>query len=95
MLADPDSRGGVLEPKGIVEIKFRAHDLKALMKKCDPLLSRLEKEVENDKHSAEEREQLKREIEKRREFLMPIYRTISEKFADLHDTTGRMLAKVR
>jgi acetyl-CoA carboxylase/biotin carboxylase 1 len=93
MLADPDSRGGVLEPKGIVEIKFRAHDLKALMKKCDPLLSRLEKEVENDKHSADEREQLKREIEKRREFLMPIYRTISEKFADLHDTTGRMLAK--
>lgn len=27
MYADPDARGGILEPEGIVEIKFRVKDL--------------------------------------------------------------------
>jgi len=27
MYADPDARGGILEPEGIVEIKFRTKDL--------------------------------------------------------------------
>lgn len=93
MLADPDSRGGVLEPKGIVEIKFRPRDLYVLMKKCDPQLAKLEVQLDNDKLSADERDLIRREVERRREFLLPIYRTIAEKFADMHDTTARMLAK--
>lgn len=30
MLADPESRGGVIEPPGVVEIKFRQRDLYVL-----------------------------------------------------------------
>ena len=34
MYADPSARGGVLEPEGVVEIKFRAPDLTRLMHRC-------------------------------------------------------------
>jgi hypothetical protein len=36
MYADPSGRGGVLEPEGIVEIKFRTPDLLAAMHRLDP-----------------------------------------------------------
>ena len=35
MYADPDARGGVLEPEGTVEIRFRAKDLVKTMHRCD------------------------------------------------------------
>lgn len=35
MYADEESRGGVLEPEGTVEIKFRRKDRKKMMKRCD------------------------------------------------------------
>uniref|UniRef100_A0A7E4VD69 Acetyl-CoA carboxylase n=1 Tax=Panagrellus redivivus TaxID=6233 RepID=A0A7E4VD69_PANRE len=85
MIADNDSRGGVLEPDGIVEIKFRQRDLNALMLKCDAQLQALSRTAP----SAE----TKSAIAKRQEALTPVYRTIAVKFADLHDTTARMLAK--
>ena len=34
MYADPHARGGVLEPEGVVEIKFRTPDLIAMMHRC-------------------------------------------------------------
>jgi acetyl-CoA carboxylase carboxyltransferase component len=34
MYADPGARGGVLEPEGVVEIKFRALDLTRMMHRC-------------------------------------------------------------
>lgn len=33
--ADPAARGGVLEPEGVVEIKFRQPDLIKAMHRCD------------------------------------------------------------
>lgn len=39
--ADPTARAGVLEPEGIVEIKFREPDLLAAMQRIDPELQRL------------------------------------------------------
>lgn len=36
MYADPSARGGVLEPEGVVEIKFRTPDLLRLMHRIDP-----------------------------------------------------------
>lgn len=39
MYADPSARGGVLEPEGVVEIKFRAPDLIKLMHRWAPVLS--------------------------------------------------------
>ena len=35
MFADPDGRGGVLEPEGTVEIRFRQKDLIKTMHRCD------------------------------------------------------------
>lgn len=41
MYADASARGGVLEPEGIVEIKFRAADLIAAMHRLDPTIQKL------------------------------------------------------
>eukprot|EP00200_Dunaliella_tertiolecta_P012627 CAMPEP_0202373002 /NCGR_PEP_ID=MMETSP1127-20130417/4091_1 /ASSEMBLY_ACC=CAM_ASM_000462 /TAXON_ID=3047 /ORGANISM="Dunaliella tertiolecta, Strain CCMP1320" /LENGTH=2753 /DNA_ID=CAMNT_0048969731 /DNA_START=204 /DNA_END=8465 /DNA_ORIENTATION=+ len=38
MYADPTARGGVLEPEGVVEIKFRTPDLLRLMHRIDPVI---------------------------------------------------------
>lgn len=42
MYADPESRGGVLEPEGIVEIKFRKKDLVKVMRRIDPVMKELQ-----------------------------------------------------
>merc|ERR1712232_1177781 len=44
--ADPDSRGGILEPSGITEIKFRQPDQLKLMHRLDPQLQMLDSELE-------------------------------------------------
>lgn len=41
MYADPGASGGVLEPEGIVEIKYRTPDLQATMHRLDPVLQQL------------------------------------------------------
>ena len=41
MYADPSAQGGVLEPQGVVEIKYRTPDLLATMHRIDPLIARL------------------------------------------------------
>ncbi len=41
MYADPGAAGGVLEPEGIVEIKYRTPDLFATMHRLDPLILQL------------------------------------------------------
>ena len=41
MYADPAASGGVLEPEGIVEIKYRTPDLQATMHRLDPVLQQL------------------------------------------------------
>lgn len=38
MFADTSSRGGVLEPEGIVEIKFRMKDVLKTMHRVDPVI---------------------------------------------------------
>lgn len=110
MIADPESRGGVIEPTGVVEIKFRQRDLYfnfkniiffniliifrfALMLKTDKKLQMLE-EIANDKNTDKvDREITQQKISERKELLTPIFRAAVTKFADLHDTTARMLSK--
>lgn len=41
MYADPDAAGGVLEPEGVVEIKYREPDLIATMHRLDPTIHQL------------------------------------------------------
>lgn len=45
MYADPESRGGVLEPEGIVEIKFRKKDLIKTMHRIDPEIKELQEQI--------------------------------------------------
>ena len=41
MYADVDSRGGILEPPGICEVKFRSPDQKKVMARTDAELAKL------------------------------------------------------
>ncbi|XP_074869913.1 acetyl-CoA carboxylase 1 [Carettochelys insculpta] len=93
MYADRDSRGGVLEPEGTVEIKFRKKDLVKTMRRVDPIYSRLAERLGTPELSPSERKELETKLKEREEFLIPIYHQIAVQFADLHDTPGRMQEK--
>ncbi len=70
MYASETSRGNVLEPEGIVEIKYRTPDLIQTMHRIDPGFKDLSM-AEQKVRTAE---------------LLPIYRQIATAFAALHDT---------
>lgn len=92
MFADPDSRGGILEPAGITEVKFRAQDQLKVMHRLDPVLQVLDSDNESI-HFDSDTDEIKRQIAEREETLKPIYLQAATEFADLHDKTGRMKAK--
>jgi hypothetical protein len=92
MYSADDGRGGVLEPSGTVEIKFRDRDLRDTMRRLDPQLVDLQQKI----RSAEDedlRRQLARQSKLREDELLPSYRQVAIEFAGLHDTPGRMKAK--
>lgn len=85
MYADVEARAGVLEPEGMVGIKFRQDKLVATMKRLDPVYAELSAQEQTDA--------VKAKLAEREKLLMPIYRQISVQFADLHDRAGRMESK--
>ncbi|KAG5843414.1 hypothetical protein ANANG_G00150700 [Anguilla anguilla] len=93
MYADKDSRGGVLEPEGTVEIKFRKKDLVKTMRRVDPIYMSLAERLGTPELSQPERKELETKLKEREEFLLPIYHQVAVQFADLHDTPGRMQEK--
>ncbi|KAG8788142.1 acetyl-coenzyme-A carboxylase [Serendipita sp. 397] len=93
MYADVESRAGVLEPEGIVEIKLRKDKLVALMERTDPTYATHKKASKDSSLSAEERAAATSELSRRESDLMPTYKQIALLYADLHDRTGRMEAK--
>lgn len=92
MYADVNSRAGVLEPEGMVGIKYRRDKLLATMERLDPTYAELKKKL-NEKLDQEEYSQVSAKLVARERLLMPIYAQVSVQFADLHDRSGRMLAK--
>merc|ERR1712003_175213 len=92
MYADPDSRGGILEPAGITEVKFRLPDQLKVMHRLDPQLKLLDSELEMTELE-EDRNDITAQIKAREETLKPVYLQAATEFADLHDKTGRMKAK--
>jgi len=92
MYADKESRGGILEPPGICEVKFRAADQKTKMHQLDPMLLALDQELEMAS-DADDVSELKKQISDREASLMPLYLQVAHEFADLHDRSGRMKAK--
>uniref|UniRef100_A0AAY5F689 acetyl-CoA carboxylase n=1 Tax=Electrophorus electricus TaxID=8005 RepID=A0AAY5F689_ELEEL len=93
MYADKESRGGVLEPEGTVEIKFRKKDLVKTMRRVDPVYMGLAERLGTPELSPTERKELETKLKEREEFLIPIYHQVAVQFADLHDTPGRMQEK--
>eukprot|EP00522_Entomoneis_paludosa_P016513 CAMPEP_0172450434 /NCGR_PEP_ID=MMETSP1065-20121228/8763_1 /TAXON_ID=265537 /ORGANISM="Amphiprora paludosa, Strain CCMP125" /LENGTH=2096 /DNA_ID=CAMNT_0013202215 /DNA_START=2922 /DNA_END=9212 /DNA_ORIENTATION=- len=92
MYADPDSRGGILEPAGITEIKFRQPDQLKVMHRIDAQLKLLDSELEMCELE-EDKAAIQEQIKAREDFLKPVYLQAATEFADLHDKTGRMKAK--
>lgn len=96
MYADPAGRGGVLEPAGLIEIKYRKKQLLEAMHRLDEKIKTLDQRLAGlsaDEKKAPEGVQLARDIKSREDTLLPIYVQVATEFADLHDTPGRMKAK--
>jgi len=83
MYADAASRGGILEPPGICEVKFRKNDQLKLMHRLDSTLKGLSADAVGNAAA----------IAAREETLLPFYTQVAHQFADLHDRAGRMKAK--
>jgi acetyl-CoA carboxylase / biotin carboxylase 1 len=94
MYADVEARGGVLEPEGIVGIKYRKDKQLATMARLDPEYAALKKLMtDNPSMGKEEADEIKKKMSEREKRLLPVYSQISLQFADLHDRAGRMKAK--
>jgi acetyl-CoA carboxylase/biotin carboxylase 1 len=93
MYADEDSRGGVLEPEGIVGIKYRKERQLETMARLDPQYGALKRQLTDPATPQEQLQTIKAQMTEREQQLLPIYGQISLQFADLHDRAGRMEAK--
>ncbi|KAI0016324.1 acetyl-CoA carboxylase [Xylariomycetidae sp. FL0641] len=93
MYADVESRAGVLEPEGIIGIKYKRNKQLETMARLDATYAALKKQATDPSLSKEEHEEVKSKMTQRENQLLPIYAQISIQFADLHDRAGRMKAK--
>ncbi|XP_061865746.1 acetyl-CoA carboxylase 2 [Colius striatus] len=93
LYADKESRGGILEPGGTVEIKFRRKDLVKTMRRIDAAYAKLVEQLGTPELPEEQRRELEQQLKAREELLLPIYYQVAVRFADLHDTPGRMQEK--
>jgi acetyl-CoA carboxylase/biotin carboxylase 1 len=95
MYADETARGNVLEPEGMIEIKFRRKELLECMGRLDQTLINLKANIQDAKRNKAYAniELLQKQIKTREKQLLPVYTQIATKFAELHDTSMRMAAK--
>eukprot|EP00178_Gracilaria_changii_P014241 TRINITY_DN402_c0_g1_i1.p1 TRINITY_DN402_c0_g1~~TRINITY_DN402_c0_g1_i1.p1 ORF type:complete len:2462 (+),score=353.38 TRINITY_DN402_c0_g1_i1:1194-8579(+) len=98
MYADPTSRGGVLEPEGTVDVKYRRRHLIKTMHQLDPKLRELDELLRGTNQSGvilsdEKKQSVHEAIYAREVEVLPVYRSIATSFCDLHDTPGRLIAK--
>ncbi|KAI9106486.1 hypothetical protein K1719_022014 [Acacia pycnantha] len=96
MYSDQTAKGNVLEPEGMVEIKFRTKELLEYMGRLDQQLIDLKAKLQEAKSSRAHGsiiESLQQQINSREKQLLPVYTQIATKFAELHDTSLRMAAK--
>ncbi|KAF9682552.1 hypothetical protein SADUNF_Sadunf05G0120800 [Salix dunnii] len=95
MYADRTAKGNVLEPEGMIEIKFRKKDLLECMDRLDQQLINLKAKLQKASSSAPYGmvDSLQQQIETREKQLLPVYTQIATKFAELHDSSLRMEVK--
>lgn len=92
MYADPTARGGILEPSGLVEIKFRQKDLVKAMQRNDKIMMQYQQELSQTTDPVEKK-RLTGLMKEREDILTGAYHQVALNFADLHDRPTRMLAK--
>ena len=75
MYVDDNARGGILEPPGICDVKFRKPDLIKAMHRQDSKLQQLatELEVAESSFAEAEADSLRQQIAKREAALLPLY----------------------
>jgi len=93
MYADEDARGGVLEPEGIVNIKYRRDKQLETMARLDPTYAELKRQIADKSLPQDKQSDIKLKMTEREQLLLPVYLQIALQFADLHDRAGRMKAK--
>ncbi|KAJ1994228.1 acetyl-coenzyme-A carboxylase [Coemansia spiralis] len=93
MYADKKSRGSVIEPEGIVEIKFRKPQMLACMDRLDIKIREMRQALGNPDLAPAQKAEIKEALDAREKALLPIYKQMAVHFADLHDRAGRMVAK--
>ncbi|XXG61284.1 hypothetical protein AAC387_Pa04g2982 [Persea americana] len=96
MYAERTAKGNVLEPEGMIEIKFRSKELLECMGRLDQQLITLKAKLQEAKGSGAPPgavEALQQSIRSREKQLLPVYTQIATRFAELHDTSLRMAAK--
>jgi len=92
MYADKEARGGILEPPGICEVKYRSQEQKQTMHRLDSVLQDLDDQISHAPDD-EVAKKFESEVKSREKLLAPLYTQIAHEFADLHDRAGRMKAK--
>lgn len=90
--ADPESRGGVLEPEGTVEVKYKEKDLVKTINRLDPVIAQWRQRIAQ-LDGKEQASELEIQIKERVNALLHVYHTVAVHYADLHDTPERMLEK--
>uniref|UniRef100_A0A7N9AQT6 acetyl-CoA carboxylase n=1 Tax=Mastacembelus armatus TaxID=205130 RepID=A0A7N9AQT6_9TELE len=93
LYADRESRGGVLEAEGTVEIKFRKKDLLKTMRRLDSVYAALLFSSASPELSDKRCRELEAQLKAREDNLLSIYHQVAVQFVDLHDTPGRMQEK--
>ncbi|KAH9295974.1 hypothetical protein KI387_039562, partial [Taxus chinensis] len=94
MYAETTAKGGVLEPEGMIEIKFRPKELLECMHRLDQQLISLKIQLQKAKDGHPTTiEDIQLQIKFREKQLFPVYKQIAIRFAELHDTSFRMAAK--
>ena len=88
MYCTENARGGVLEPSGIVEIKYRSQKVVAAMERLDSRYKSLrQSQLNNDS------DEIKEMLKAREKMLFPVFQQAATELADLHDRPERMLSK--
>jgi acetyl-CoA carboxylase/biotin carboxylase 1 len=93
MYADEDSRAGILEPEGVVNVRYRRDKQLKTMARLDPEYRELCLKLADRSLSKEEATDIRAKATAREQLLLPIYLQVSLQFADLHDRAGCMMAK--
>lgn len=86
-------RGGILEPEGTVEIRFRKKDLVKTMHRLDPVCKDILSQLNSTEVTASQKTNLEKQLHQRENSLLSVYHQVALTFSDLHDTPRHMMDK--